>query len=216
MGWIGDFVEAHPTAVIGAIGSLGSSLTLLARWAWDRWRESRTYTLAEQADIRSSVQDIMQEIPNISPALRALLVRVSNGGGALKEDGLLYITIEMEVRQPHIRAVRQEWQQREAHESYRQAVLIPLVQGAAAHVIATDDIPPGPLRDQHLIDGVKSTSVVVLHRAPDGGSMWYLAVHTPVIAADIMTDEVTETTLVTRSSIARAAARITPLVRKLR
>jgi hypothetical protein len=216
MGWIGDFVEAHPTAVIGAIGSLGSSLTLLARWAWDRWRESRTYTLAEQADLRSSAQDILQEIPNISPALRALLVRVSNGGGALKEEGPLYITIEMEARQPHIRAVRPEWQQREAPESYRQGILLPLVQGANTHVAATDDILPGPLRDQHLLDGVKSTSIVVLHREVDGGSMWYLAVHTPVIAADIMTDAVTETTLVTRSSIARAAARITPLVRKLR
>jgi len=216
MGWIGDFVEAHPTAVIGAIGSLGSSLTLLARWAWDRWRESRTYTLAEQADIRSSVQEILQEIPNISPALRALLVRVSNGGGALKEEGPLYITIEMETRQPHIRSLRAEWQQREAPESYRISILLPLVQGSTTHVVATDDIQPGPLRDQHLIDGVKSTSVVVLHRAADGGSMWYLAVHTPVIAADIMTDEANATTLVTRSSIARAAAKITPLVRKLR
>lgn len=216
MGWIGDLVEAHPTAVIGAIGSLGSSLTLLARWAWDRWKESRSFSLSEQAEIRSSAQDILQRIPDISPALRALLVRVTNGGGALKEGGVLYITVEMEARQPDVRSVRREWQQREAPESYRTAILAPLVEGLASHVIATEDLGPGPLRDQYLLDGVKSTAIVVIDRSSDGGGLWYLAVHTPVLAAEILSDEKTETTLVTRSAVASAAARLAPLVRKLR
>lgn len=216
MGWISELVESHPTAVIGAIGSLGSSLTLLARWAWDRWKESRNLSLAEQADLRASAQDLLQRIPDISPALRALLVRVTNGGGALKDGSVLYLTIEMEARQPDVRSVRREWQQREAPESYRTSILVPLVEGAASHVISTDDLGPGPLRDQYLLDGVKSTAIVVIDRLPDGSGLWYLAVHTPVLAVEILSDEKTETTLVTRSAIASAAARLAPLVRKLR
>lgn len=108
MGWLGDFVENHPTEVVTAIGAIGAAVSTAAQWAWARFKEYRNSSAEAKGDALVEIQHQLQRLPDESAVIRAFVVKVTNGGGAITQAGSeLYISIVLEAKAPGVEPIRE-------------------------------------------------------------------------------------------------------------
>jgi|10_taG_2_1085330.scaffolds.fasta_scaffold00022_37 hypothetical protein len=193
LAWFDAIIQSHPKEVAAAISTASVAFGQLIRELWARWRKYKQEELNAEASGGDmlAIQNQLQRIVNETAALRAFIVVVTNGGGALREaKSNLFITIVSEATLRAVEPIKNHWSRREVTDSYRASVLSHLIEKDEKSIILDlSEVNPGQLRDQWQVSDVLSASIETLWRAEDDRKLVYLAVHHAAPASMVMPNE---------------------------